>query len=140
MHNWCPRSVISAWKLRKKWTCAGWRMSIRMRIRSGALAGLGPLGTPGHGEDAGTPARPGELTQVGNREQQREHRGVGQFPSLVGTGDQVGDVVGERLQHPVCEVAGHDLESGVAQLARQLVSMVSGADVARYVKVDPPPE
>ena len=37
------------------------------------------------------------VVSVDNREQQREHRGVGQLPSLVGTGDQVGDVVGERL-------------------------------------------
>src|SRR5216683_1283816 len=125
---------ISAWKLRKKWTCAGCRMSMSTRMRSGdpavgccrdgcARAGRvdGLHGTLGHGEDASTPPRPGELPEVGDGEQQREHRGVLQLAALVGPGDQVGDVVGERLDGAVGVLVGGDLEPGLPQLAYQLV-------------------
>src|SRR5215831_21098751 len=100
MHTWCPREVISAWKLRKKWTCAGCRMSMRTRMRSGLAAGrAGDRGAgrgfhrpPRHREHAGAPSRPGELAEVGDAEQHREHHGVGELAALVGAGDQVGDV------------------------------------------------
>src|SRR5262249_30840660 len=104
MHISCPRARISLWKFRKKWTGAGCRMSMSIRMRSGIRNR-----TPRGGQDASAPARPGELSQVADREQHGEHRRVLQLAALVGPGDQVGEIVGERLDGPVGVLVGGDL-------------------------------